>query len=264
VKRWLTLVALLALGLPACRTAGPGAPPGFADPAELLRPWVGQVRILRHYGDQASVALGAGERKPGDCDVAVRVGSVAFARGAARLSLFTLGMPSVEGWRPQCSEPLPGLQLALEGFGAAPDPADLESRIEALLQTPEVYLASKGLSFQLPPGELTEPIASPGAEGPGAEVSLGRRVTAWPEQLLGLEVWYGDPSGRVKHLGQVDVDAVVGSDGRLHRIEPRTSLAQGQRQALLSGMALWRFSPAVTEAGPVAARVTLEPVLRIF
>ena len=264
MKHSLTFVALLAVGLAGCRTGGSDAPPGFADPAELLRPWVDRVRIFRHYGDQRSVSLRPGEREAGDCDVAVRVGSVAFERGAARLSLFSVGLPSVEDRRPQCSDPIAGMQLVLEGFAVSPAGADLDARLEAALQTPEAYLAAKGVSFELSPAELPGEIASRGSDGPAAEISLGRRVSAWPEPLLELEVWYGDPSGRVRHLGQVEVDAVVGVDGRLHRVEPRTSLAAGQREALLAALTLWRFAPARTDAGPVAARVTLNPVLRIF
>jgi hypothetical protein len=115
------------------------------------------------------------------------------------------------------------MQLVLEGFAVSPAGADLDARLEAALQTPEAYLAAKGVSFELSPAELPGEIASRGSDGPAAEISLGRRVSAWPEPLLELEVWYGDPSGRVRHLGQVEVDAVVGVDGRLHRVEPRAS-----------------------------------------
>jgi hypothetical protein len=264
VKRALPVVALLALGVSACRTAGPDAPPGFADPVELLRPWVGRVLILRHVGDRRSVSLRAGERARGGCDVAVRVHAVDFERGAAQLSLLTLGLPSVEGRRAQCEETRSGLQLTLQDFPAAPARADVQARLEAVLQTPEAYLAAKRVSFDLEPAALPEVIARPGADGPTPEITLGRKVTAWPLPLLELQAWYSDPSGRVQHLGEVEVDAIVGLDGRLHAIEPQTSLAEGQREALLRGMELWRFRPATTAEGPVAARVSLKPVLRIF
>lgn len=267
MKRSLASVALLAtlaLALPGCRTAGPDTPPGFADPAELLRPWVDRVLVLRHYGDEQSVSLRPGEREAGDCDVIVRVRSVAFERGTARLSLLTLGLPIVKGRRPRCGEPRSGMQLALEGFGGAPEASTVQARLDALLQTPEAYLASRRVDFEAPAAEPLAQIASPGSDGPTAEVLLGRQVVAWPEPLLESEVWYHDTSGRVRHLGQVEVDAVVGADGRLHEVEARTGLAEGQRQALLSGLELWRFQPATTGDGPVAARVGLTPVLRIF
>lgn len=260
----VALLAVLAPALPGCRTAGSDAPPGFADPTELLRPWVDRVLVFRHYGDDESVSLRPGERESGDCDVIVRVHSVAFQRGTARLSLLVLGMPIVKGRRPQCGDPVSGTQLSLEGFGGAPERATVQARLDAVLQTPEAYLASKRVDFDLPPGEAAGAIASPGSDGPTAEVKLGRRVVAWPEPLLESEVWYRDPTGRVRHLGQVEVDAVVGADGRLHDVEARTGLAEGQRRALLSGMGMWRFQPATTGDGPVAARVHLTPVLRIF
>jgi len=264
VKQQTALVVLLALGVTGCRTAAPSGPRGFSDPVELLQPWVGRVLVLRHYGDEQSVSLRAGEQKSGTCDVIVRVGSVAFDKGTARLSLFTLGVPIVKGRRPRCDEPRSGLQLAFEGFGGAPERATLDARLGAVLQAPDAYLASKGVSFDLEAKEPSEPIATHGVDGPTAEVQLGRRVVSWPEPLLESEVWYRDTSGRVTHLGQVRVDAVVGEDGRLHQVQPRTSLAEGQRQALLGGLALWRFQPAATADGPVPARVALTRVLRIY
>lgn len=264
MRYWVALVALLATGVAGCRTAGPDAPPGFADPTELLRPWVDRVLVFRHYGDEESVSLRPGEREAGSCDVIVRVHSVAFERGAARLSLLALGIPIVEGRRPQCGEPRSGMQLALEGFGGAPEATAIQARLDALLQTPEAYLAAKRVDFEPTPGEPPVEIASPGSDGPSAELRLGRKVVAWPEPILESEVWYRDATGRVRHLGQVEVDAVVGADGRLYEVEPRTSLAEGQRRALLGGLQLWRFRPATTEDGPVAARVGLNPVLRIF
>jgi hypothetical protein len=81
--------------------------------------------------------------------------------------------------------------------------------------------------------------------------------------VLAVDPWYHDPSGRVHQEGEVQLDAVVGADGRLYRPQLRTGLATAQEQAVLRTLPLWRLEPARRGDEAVAARVALQPILHI-
>jgi len=80
----------LSLLLPACQTA-PKAPATATPTPELMRPYEGALRLLPHQGDVRVLRVAAGRPLAGACDVAVRVGSVAFDGGEARFALEMLG-----------------------------------------------------------------------------------------------------------------------------------------------------------------------------
>ena len=96
------------------------------------------------------------------------------------------------------------------------------------------------------------------------ERTRGRRVTSWPKVLLSVEPWYRDPSGRVQHEGEVELEAIVGTDGRLHRPSLRTSLSTRHERAVLRVLPHWRFEPARRTDEPVGVRILLRPVLHIY
>ena len=115
-RSWYGLL-LLALLAPACKTGGPKAPPAPpAPPPDLLRPYEGALRVLPHRGDERALTLKAGESLAGDCDVAVRVRSVVFEKGAARFALETLGLPKVGESRVRCKRLEPDIQLVAHGL----------------------------------------------------------------------------------------------------------------------------------------------------
>jgi len=95
-------VAVLALSAAAasCRSAGPkgGVRPGQA-PADPLRSYVGQTRLLAGRGDEARIVLKKSDlgRAAGGCDVAVEVKSASFDHGTAQFSLDALGSPRLSG-----------------------------------------------------------------------------------------------------------------------------------------------------------------------
>lgn len=57
---------------------------------------------------------------------------------------------------------------------------------------------------------------------------------------------------------------VVGTDGRIHQPRVTTGMGSSHERAVLRALPLWRFEPARREAGPLGARILLQPVLRIF
>ena len=75
-RQRLAVLLLLALG-PACRSAGPHAPAGPATLPEPLAGYQGEIRILRHAGDEQTVKAVTEKDLAGGCDVAVHVRAVA-------------------------------------------------------------------------------------------------------------------------------------------------------------------------------------------
>jgi hypothetical protein len=263
MKRWFLAVVLVVVLGPACKTAGPPAPSGPATLPAPLAEYEGELRILRHLGDEQTVKARPGEAISGGCDVAVHVRSVSLERGVARFSLDSVGLPKVRGQAVDCTKAQPGVTLRLEGLTGDETVADLRDRVDALLQTPDAYLGSRGVEFDLPEGEAPTEVASRDFSGTD-ERNRGRLVSTWPEVLLSVDPWYHHGSDRIHQEGEIELTAVVGTDGRLYDPEVKTGLSSSQELAVLRVLQLWRFEPAQGKEGPVAARLRLRPLLRIF
>jgi len=261
MKRILACCALLAVLVPACRSA---APKGAVGPvgADPLRAYVGDVRLLRAKADEARIKVDAKHALVGSCDMAVRVRAARFDKDGALFSLETLGRPRLAAGGGRCRNIQPGIQLLFGGLSARS--ADLVPRIDAVLQTPEAYLAAHGVKFDRPAAALPKDVASPDAAGRPAEAVLGRKVTAWPRELLSVHPAVHDLSGRVRQESELDFDAVVGTDGRLHDPVVATGLNPAHKEAVMAALARWRYEPAHTADGVVAARVSSRLALRVY
>jgi hypothetical protein len=251
----------LSLLLPACQTA-PKTPASTAPAPELLRPYEGALRLLPHQGDVRVLEVAAGRPRTGACDVAVRVRSVAFDAGAARFSLEMLGQPKVGGRGVACKRLEPAIQLAITGMPALLSP-DAAARVDEVLLTPEAYLKAKGTAFDRPAAAPTE-VASRLTDASDDERKAARGIVAWPQPLLSVEPMARAPRKRAHYQRLVDVEAVVGTDGRLYRPTVKTSLDPELERLVVDLLTLWRFEPARRGNGPVAARVTQQLVLRVY
>ena len=156
------------------------------------------------------------------------------------------------------------LDLTVSGFSANPSAAELVPRIDVFLQSPETYLASQGVRFDLAAGDAPAEAASRETFATNDEARLARSVTAWPVALVSVDPWYRDPARRTRQQSEIDLEAVVGGDGRLYRPRLRTGLAEAHARAVLRSLPLWRFAPARRGDAPLAARVSLRPVLHIY
>jgi hypothetical protein len=263
-RSWYVLLSL-ALLAPACKTAGPKAPPAPPEPLpDLLRPYQDALRVLPHQGDARAVTLKTGQRLTGACDVAVRVRSVAFDKGAARLALETAGQPKVGDRAVTCKRTEPMIQLTLTGFPPGPVTPEVTARIDEVLLTPEAYLRTKDIVFDRPPGDPPTEVASQLTDADEGERRLARGVLAWPRMLLSVDAAYRAPKGRARYERLVDFEAVVGADGRLHRPQVKTSLDAASESAVLGALPFWRLEPARRAKGPAAVRVALRLVLRVY
>jgi hypothetical protein len=263
MKRSLPRALALVLLAAGCRSAGPkgaGTVPAGPDP---LRPYVGDVRVLRARADEKSITVGAKDRLTGDCDMAVRVRAAGFEKRGAMLSLETVGRPAVSGKEPHCRTVQPTIQLLVAGVSAAS--TDVAARVDAVLQTPEEYLRAKGVSFDRPADAAAiKDVASPDVLAAAPEAGLGRKVKEWPKVLLSVNPYVRDASGRLRQESEVEFDAVVGTDGRVHDPKIKTTLSQAHQDVVLSALSRWRYEPARTADAPVAARVSSRLALRIY
>lgn len=210
------------------------------------------------------VTLKAGERPVGQCDVAVHVHSVSFERGTARFTLETLGTPRLGEQVVRCKRVEPEIQLALTGFPAAAAAAEVTARVDEVLLTPEAFLRAKGTRFELPAGEAPAEAASQLPDADATERRLARTVVTWPRVLLSIDPSHHDPAGRVRYQGLVEVEAVVGTDGRLYRPHVKTTLGDAHEGPVLSALSFWRFEPARRADSPVAARIPLQLAYRVY
>ena len=263
-RRSLLYVLPFVFLAPACKTAGPRVAPAATAASDPVAAYVGELRLLRHNGAKGKIQLDARSLPAEGCAVAVRVRAAALVKGSAHLSLETLGTPRLRERRADCRRMQPQLELAISGFAASAELAEVTARVDGILQTPEAYLAAQGIRFDLAPGEVSSEVASREVFATNAESRLARLVTTWPLPLLSVDPWYRDPSGRIRQQSEVALEAVVGSDGRLHRPALRTTLSDVHASFVLRSLPLWRFTPARRADAPIATRVALSPVLHIY
>jgi hypothetical protein len=75
---------------------------------------------------------------------------------------------------------------------------------------------------------------------------------------------YRAPKKRAHFERLVEIEAVVGTDGRLHRPLIKTSLDPAHETAVLGVLPFSRFEPARRVDAPVGARISLELVFRVY
>ena len=265
VLRCAATLAILGAATLACRSGTAPAPPSAPRP-DFIRSYVGQAAFLRYRGDQKQWAVDrkAAERQSGGCDVAVEVKDASFQKGVVELRLESLGLPRMEGKRSQCGRLQPAIALRITGFRPDEPAAAVTSVVGRLLLTPEALLAAHGIKFDLPAVKEQPLVADRSSVGKVPEMRLAQEVTRWPRKLLWVEPAYADPSRKVRHEGEVEVVAIVGSDGRMRETQIQTSLIEAHQRHLQRAFSLWRFEPARRGNQAVGARVTEKTVLRIY
>lgn len=253
----------LALVLPACAAKSKG--PAVGAGTDYLRAYVGQQRVLRFQGDQEKVALKMKDRPqlPGACDAAVEVRSAVAEKGGARLALESLGAAGAEKAHPRCRHIPATITLSLTGFGG--DSRALAGRLDQVLPTPEGYLRAYGVPFDRPAGSEPALAASSVNQmtATDQERRLEGRLTAPPRKVFWVDPIYRDPRHAVQYEGEVEVEGVVGADGRLYRTHVRGSLDKAHIAAVQRVLPMWRFEPARTGKDVTPAHVLSRLVFRI-
>jgi hypothetical protein len=243
----------------ACRSGAPSGPTGAAPspPPDLLKDFVGQTLILRHLGDERSVDVqqnGLASLK-GDCDTVVDVTSGKLDRGTVRFALQTLGRPRLAARGPhqdKCAHDQPQVQLTVAGFAPDASGTDLGTALGHVLQTPDAYLAAHGVPFDLK------------ADSKPAAATPARLLTSPPERLLWADVTRQDPSRHLRFESEVEVEGLVGPDGRFSNGSVLSGLSNEQEESVKHLLPIWRFQPGRKGTDPVAVVVRQRLVLRIY
>lgn len=213
-------------------------------PNAAIQSLIGKQFILVHRGDEEGIKLKKSElnQLKGSCDIAVLVQDGDWTRGKVRLTLRKIGTPSVlNNPRPNCHVEYRAIAFELSGL-APDDPADtLLASIHQILQTPEQYLASKGLPFDLPPGSDDE------------DVPKQEPTVTHPVCLLKVDGVYTDIARQKRLSGAVRLAFIIGTDGRVHKPRVVRGLGSGLDENALRVLPLWRFQPAHQDGRPVAS-----------
>ncbi len=263
MKRGLA-VLMAALALPACKSGAPKGSELAPAPPEVVGGYLNQLLILRHPGDERALEIGAQRKLAGECDVAVLVRTAAPAKDGLRFGLETIGTPRAGARSTRCPRVQPTINVTFTGLGALSDPEAVTARVGTVLQTPEAYLAAKGVPFDLAAGSSPVEVASQEPDADEGERSLARKASTWPKLLLSVDTVQHDASGRIRHEGEVEFVAIVGSDGRLYQPRVKGGLSDAHQAAVVRTLALWRFDPARRGETPIAARIPLRTALKIY
>jgi hypothetical protein len=250
-------VALTAgAGCKSAAPKGPSAAPGPERP-DPLAGWVGRTLILRRVGDVPRATLKRTELASarGDCDVVAQVSQARFDQGTAVITLQPVGRPRLAkrgAHEEHCGDDQPQIALTVSGFDAAATTTDLEGPLGQVLQTPEAYMTAHGVPFDLAAGK------------PPGEPTPDHFITVRPIRVMWFDPIRQDAARRVRHEGEVDVEGVVGADGRFYDARLLTTINSEDEQRVRALLPLWRFEPGKRGNDRVPVMVRERMVFRIF
>lgn len=222
---------------------------------DSLRTFVGQSFILAYAGGPGKIKLKESklDQVPGSCDLAVLVTGSEWKAGTAHLNLLIIGVPIlVNNQAHGCPSQSQTPELEITGF-ADDDPAEaLPAAVRKVLQTPEHFLNSRGIPFDLPPAPDDEKGISmrPSFEAPVAVLRVNGEYT---------------PEARAHRAsGAVQFRVVIGRDGRVHHAQLERSLGYGLDEGALRVLSLWRLQPGRQGGQPVAIETHLQMSFRLL
>jgi len=218
-------------------------------PDQAVASFVGQGMILPKGGDQYSIKLKKPQlsRMKGECDVAVMVKDADWKAEVIRFRLENIGTVSVMNQpRSVCRIWQDEIVLQLSGFGPNEAADSVLNSVRRVLQTPDEYLASKGVHFSIPAGAGEEVPAKPPPP------------IIYPKSLLRVDGAYTSAARSARLKGAVTVRLIVGTDGRAHKVRLMRGLGFGLDENAMKVFPLWRFEPALQMDKAVAVESTVE------
>jgi len=90
------------------------------------------------------------------------------------------------------------------------------------------------------------------------------RIHTRPVRLMWFDTVRLDPARRVHHEGEVEVEGVVGADGRFYDVRLLNALGSEDEQRIRALLPLWRFEPGLRGGDRVPVKVRERMVFRIF
>jgi TonB family protein len=200
---------------------------------EYLQHLVGQKLILRHVAGSSEPKIKEKDLSnlKGTCDEAVEVTTVAFEKSAVRLQLSNIGTPHVGNRSTSCSTTDVYL-LTIVDFDFDQPPEQAAKVIGYVLQTPEAYLSSLGVSWNV----ASSPEKEPPAESARAGVIPGKIV-------LLVNPYYPAASRKDRIEGVVIVNCVMGTDGLVHDPVIAKGLSKELNKRAMEALAFYRGQP---------------------
>ena len=232
--------------------------PNNQAPEEYLHSLVGQKLIMLQFGDtdRAKVKKSDLHKIKISCDIAVQIKMAQQDKDKIDFAWEQIGTPSIWGkkFAHTCRDNNShdrGI-LTITGFAPHETTDSLTTSISKVLQTPEQYLATAGIMFNLP--------AEPDLQSVPSEPATIER----PKPLLTFDPAFSEEARKRKYQGRVVVMFYVGTDGRAHRPSIPRPLGMGLDQQALNILSLCRFQPGNKDGKPVAAQLNMEISFNLY
>lgn len=256
--RWLVcLLFALLFSMGAIGQTSP-EPAKLQTPQDFLQTMAGKKLIFLQFGDADKTKLKKNDlnKVKISCDLVVQIKEASQHNGTVTIAWTQIGTPVLEGknFPRACRDNMSHDNGVLVITGFAPDETadSLAASLSKILQTPEQYLATAGIIFDLPaepdiPGRITTPSR-----------------TEMPKALLSVDPAFSEEARKAKYMGTLVVTFYVGTDGRAHRPAIPRPLGMGLDQQALNVLPLWRFRPAQHADKPVPAGLQTEISFNLY
>jgi Gram-negative bacterial TonB protein C-terminal len=231
-------------------------PAKLQTPQDFLQAMAGKKLIFLQFGDADKTKLRKNDlnKVKISCDLVVQIKEASQHKDTVTIAWAQIGTPSLWGKNiPRaCRDNMSHDNGVLVITGFAPDETadSLAASLSKILQTPEQYLATAGIIFDLP--------AEPDIPG---RVTFARDL---PKALLSVDPAFSEEARKSKYMGTLAVTCYVGTDGRVHRPTIPHPLGMGLDQQALNVLPLWRFRPARKLDQPVAAMMNIEISFNLY
>jgi TonB family protein len=248
-RRLVCLLFALLFSIGAIGQTSP-EPAKQQTPQDFLQAMAGKKLIFLQFGDADKTKLRKNDlnKVKISCDLVVQIQEASQHKDKVSIAWEQIGTPSLWEKHPPraCRDNMSHDNGVLVITGFAPDETadSLAASLSKILQTPEQYLATAGIIFDLP-----------------AEPDIPGRVpfaTERPIALLSVDPAFSLEARKSKYMGTLVVTFYVGTDGRVHRPTIPRPLGKGLDQQALNVLPLWRFRPARNADKPVPASLQTE------
>ncbi len=254
--RWLVcLLFALLFSIGAISQTSP-EPAKLQAPHDFLQAMAGKKMIFLQFGDADKTKLKKNDltKVKISCDLVVQIKEASQHKDKVSIAWEQIGTPSLWGKNvPRaCRDNMSHDAGTLVITGFAPDETEdsLAASLSKILQTPEQYLATAGIIFDLP--------AEPDILG------MVPFAPEFPKALLSVDPAFSEEARKSKYMGTLVVTFYVGTDGRVHRPTIPRPPGMGLDQQVLNVLPLWRFRPAHNADKPVPASLQTEISFNLY
>lgn len=251
----LLLHSFLLLSVASFCQSPQEAAPKTQTPGEYLQSLSGQKLLMLQFGDadHSKVKKSDLHKVKISCDLAVQIQSVRYKEGEVTFDWVQIGAPQAgKNFPHNCRDRVYHDHGTLTITQLAPDETatSLAESVSKVLQTPEQYLATEGVPFNLQP--------KPDAQKPVSGTLIP------PKPLLMIDGAFSQQALRSKYAGAVTISFTVGIDGIAHQPKISRPLGMGLDEQALAVLPLWRFQPGSKDGKPVAASLNIEMEFNLY